>query len=308
MRIQNIECQLAQGQLNRYLAGDPLSDTALTQLEAHFAECGECQAEVAMRRQTLESVASPSPMTPVATNEKPTAASPVPRFLVDALRGKPDAKPKTVKPSTPTHAVIHDEREPAAQGSSMIKPLLYSVGLAGVLLAMTAIMKDPSRVFGARAEEVLPASATIKPNAAVSKTNLTTIQPDAKPSGLIDAKLTGDVPVVESQATPVSSERITPNPQTPTSDPKPETAKVQPNSDQNVTPKTTRTRRPPTTANRKPSAKAAKRPTRTSKPASRTAKRTKPKPPQNQVRVVPDEPKSGVTVYDGGGAPLKKPN
>jgi hypothetical protein len=53
MSIKNLECQLAQAQIGRYIAGDRISVAAVTQLEEHIAECDDCRAVLIERKQAL---------------------------------------------------------------------------------------------------------------------------------------------------------------------------------------------------------------------------------------------------------------
>lgn len=54
MNLQNIECQLAQAQMNRYVAGDPLPEDTLQQLEKHLASCSDCRAVATEKKVTLQ--------------------------------------------------------------------------------------------------------------------------------------------------------------------------------------------------------------------------------------------------------------
>ena len=54
MDLQNIECQLAQAQMGRYLAGDSLPEDTLKQLEKHISNCENCQQAAQDKRISLE--------------------------------------------------------------------------------------------------------------------------------------------------------------------------------------------------------------------------------------------------------------
>ncbi len=53
MPVDSIECQIAKGQIGRYLAGESFSPTGLQQLEEHVAHCTSCKSLLAERRQAL---------------------------------------------------------------------------------------------------------------------------------------------------------------------------------------------------------------------------------------------------------------
>ncbi len=158
MRVRNIECQLAQGQIRRYLNGDPLSDVAVEQLEDHLSECPDCTEFFQDCKQELiddknESEIEEEVYAPAQTSAS-SEISAVPRFLIDAIRQKRETLDRVVKPIA-THAVVQDVREAKPSLNSYTKPLLYSIGLASVLIVMSTIMRDPSKVLGDRVETTL---------------------------------------------------------------------------------------------------------------------------------------------------------
>ena len=53
MPVTEFECQIARGQIGRYLGGGPISAEAMKGLEEHLAECPGCKAVVAERRAAL---------------------------------------------------------------------------------------------------------------------------------------------------------------------------------------------------------------------------------------------------------------
>lgn len=123
MQVQNIECQLAQVQLKRYLNGEELPAELLTDLETHLEECRDCR-EAAKQR----SVAAPKS---------------APKLDLKAL----------VSPRPATAAVDR----PSLKNS---KTILLSAGLAVVLIAMSTILRDPTKFLGAKADESVKAAAT----------------------------------------------------------------------------------------------------------------------------------------------------
>lgn len=123
MSVKSLECQLAQAQLGRYVAGDNISDEALAQLEAHIARCLDCKEAAAKRREVLAGV------TPTATAviQAPSTKSAKDNSLIRKLLSVKEAK------------------------GSFVKPTILAAGLAGTLLLMGNFANDPSRLFGERA-------------------------------------------------------------------------------------------------------------------------------------------------------------
>ncbi len=190
MRVRNIECQLAQGQVRRYLNGDPLSDVAVEQLEDHLGECPDCNEFFQDCKQELiedkaESEIEEEVYAP-AQSSASSEISAVPRFLVDAIRQKRETLDKVVKPIA-THAVINDVREERQSFKSYTKPLAYSIVLAGVLIAMSTFMRDPSRVLGDRVETALPAAkaAIVGPTTLASSEGSSSTVPKSDQSELV---------------------------------------------------------------------------------------------------------------------------
>ncbi len=56
MEPQNVECQLAQQQMERYLRGEPLPDDVLNGLESHIKSCADCTAFAEEKRVSLEAM------------------------------------------------------------------------------------------------------------------------------------------------------------------------------------------------------------------------------------------------------------
>ncbi len=173
MSVQNIECQLAKGQIGRYLSGDPLSPEALRQLEAHIAECDDCQMLLQQRRQALMAMitppksAKPAPTAVVEVEEESIADKP----LVDAIRAiaAENKKPK-IKPLP--------ARSPWEE---MKKPLIYSLALAIVLVGMSIAAKS----FGPKVEpagsSTTPGPISTAPTEAIA-TPPVTAAPKAEPT------------------------------------------------------------------------------------------------------------------------------
>lgn len=155
MPAKNIECQLAQGQIGRYLAGTDMSSEAVSQLELHIAECPDCTAFVDAKRQSLQELAQTRraavsiPETPAATESKPAVqtqssggSSAVGRALVEAIRQKADPLAK--------ETILESSREPQVPRRTYWKALGYSAALGAVLLAMSHLAANPTALFGDR--------------------------------------------------------------------------------------------------------------------------------------------------------------
>lgn len=64
MDLQSIECQLAQAQMARYLAGDQLPEDTVKQLEKHITDCAVCQKSAADKQISLEKMLNTGPAEP----------------------------------------------------------------------------------------------------------------------------------------------------------------------------------------------------------------------------------------------------
>lgn len=148
MELKDIECQLALMQLKRYLGGGALSDDSLRSLQSHLKECESCKQ--ALQSGQLNANPSPAP-THAVVNSKPSKADPAPATPKDAM----------MQPAIKGLAGLMDK----IPGNA--KTLVLSIGLAGTLIGMSMIAKNPTSMFGPRANEVLPAS-TAKPTAVAS--------------------------------------------------------------------------------------------------------------------------------------------
>ena len=148
MELKDIECQLAIMQLKRYLGGGALSDDSLRSLQSHLKECESCKQAL----QTGQLNANPSPApTQAVVDSKPSKADPAPATPKDAM----------MQPAIKGLADLMDK----IPGNA--KTLVLSIGLAGTLIGMSMIAKNPTSMFGPRANEVLPAN-TANPTAVAS--------------------------------------------------------------------------------------------------------------------------------------------
>jgi len=134
MQLKNLECQLAMAQLKRYTAGAKLSDEALEALEAHLVECLDCQRSV----QSLSHIPNPdAPVQAVVQTKEP--------------------EPKVNAPTSKKLGKF------GLSLTSNQKTLIYSVVLAGVLLLMSTLANNPTKLFGDRVLTNSPGSSANTP-------------------------------------------------------------------------------------------------------------------------------------------------
>lgn len=177
MQLKNLECQLAMAQLKRYTAGAKLSDEALEALEAHLVECLDCQRSV----QSLNHVPNPdAPAQAVVQSRENEMNSPTP------------ATKKLGKFGLNLNANQ--------------KTLIYSVVLAGVLLLMSTLANNPTKLFGERVLTNSPGSS--------AKTPAQNPTPAAKPTPkpVVASAVAEQKPIEDSK--PVSEPAATPKPKT----------------------------------------------------------------------------------------------
>lgn len=157
MPTKNIECQLAQGQIGRYLAGANMSDESVAQLEGHIAECEDCSTFIDQKRKSLKELATlrkaavymEEPAVSEAVEATPEPKHPSAKALIDAIREKSSA-------TKPDAAVLDTKREAGTARVTHWKALAYSTGLGLVLYGMTFVTANPTSLFGDRAAEATP--------------------------------------------------------------------------------------------------------------------------------------------------------
>lgn len=144
MQVHNVECQLAQAQMNLYLAGESMDEDTVAELERHVGECEQCRVTLQQKKRSLQSMlmavgaeSMSVPAGPELHIERPSKAvtsSDVPA----ALRPKDDA--------------------PGSPRVKNWKPIILSGALALVLAGMS-FLGDPTRFFGGKAAEAKPKAA-----------------------------------------------------------------------------------------------------------------------------------------------------
>lgn len=154
MALKNLECQLALAQLKRYAAGAKLSVEALDALESHICECEDCRAAArVLRTQFAEPEAS---LAGPQVGSAPTVSS---QAVVQERRSVASA-PANPYLSMPTASPSADEDAPKVRpnqakklniGKGNAKTLALSGALGLVLMAMSTLASDPTKLFGDRA-------------------------------------------------------------------------------------------------------------------------------------------------------------
>ena len=174
MEIENLECQLAQAQMSRYLAGDTLPEDTVQQLELHIGSCPACSAVAAEQKISLEEMLTASKASPVvapelevvAPNIREGVAPAIDQDVINAameqLESAPEPEPAVAAEETPEEAPAKKKfqfpalnlaalREVAAKN---FKPLLIGFALGAVLIGMGAFAKKPTDLLGKKVSEV----------------------------------------------------------------------------------------------------------------------------------------------------------
>lgn len=158
MQVQELECQIAQAQMGRYLSGEEMPTDMLEELEGHIAGCDRCREVLQVRRQSLEMLLlEPTPNVeappqPKRSKKSVKAAVSVPEetHVPAAFSGKPTQ-------IVPDINLGGEERRetPTDFLRKNAKTLAYSGLLALVLVVMSFFLREPTKLFG---ERVLPKS------------------------------------------------------------------------------------------------------------------------------------------------------
>jgi len=303
MPLKNIECQLAQGQLNRYMGGDGLSDSALEQLEGHIRECEDCGIYLDEKKRALQAMIDPqvpstsAPAKPQnipthAVVEFPEESKPANSFMATLVK-KRAALDQAVRPASNSNTTAQSA---APTPSSFVKPLLYSLGLAAVLIGMSALMRDPTRLLGDRVEKTNPEAGKAsppepKPNTVETESSATNKSDSVKPNNGA-----GSVPPTAESTTNSSTSQSASN----------EAANTKPDATKTNTAAAS-TPNQPTTNQPKNSIKAPA----TTRSTTRSTTRTAPRKAPAKGRVAARKPRvatntvkplsKGIKVYHGPG-------
>lgn len=166
MQVENIECQIAQAQIGNFLAGSGLSPEAMEQLEDHIAGCANCKTVLNERRSELKAMLTGQKAVVDFEKIAKEAEATKTNSISTALRKKSlqqmlEPTPEPVKPTPVPQAFAAVMAEAAAKETpksieapkiakkpSQLKPLLYSLALAAVLIGMSYFSGNIAELFG----------------------------------------------------------------------------------------------------------------------------------------------------------------
>ncbi|MFQ3678855.1 MAG: zf-HC2 domain-containing protein, partial [Fimbriimonadaceae bacterium] len=262
MSVVNLECQIAQAQIARHLAGESLPPEVLADLEAHLESCASCAVELERRRSALQAMLggagaksdstarkanprnrrAPSETeveTPNSVEKEPAPLESYPeidpqdleefRQFIKQKRGS--SVGRAAVETAPARrgrrwagidflrsiagGSADKSLEPTHKPGLFVRPLIYSLALTGILIAMSTVLRDPTALFGERAiagpfsspdtgREAAPAAAESRPapeGAPPSGPDLAaTTSPAAVPSA--DDAAAANAPETTSSAAP----------------------------------------------------------------------------------------------------------
>ena len=293
MQVQDIECQLAQVQLKRYLAGESIADELLADLERHLEECNGCRsAAKVMRAAAGASNPTPSESTP-EEEAKPKA-----KFSLGSL----------LKNSKATAVV-----RPVGEKKDNRKTLILSASLAVVLILMSTVFKDPTKLFGAKAADTVAKTEKDTPPAEPPVENIETIKDDPKAdegesedlagaalsaSGLEETEPEPEPEVEESTLPVVNKEETEPAKETPS---KPDSKPSKTEGGLNIPGHPTLQDQPVVEVGKKEPVKPAARPA-ANPPKKRVIRRA---PRKSAGTATKKSGGNSIRIYDRNGKPVK---
>jgi len=168
MPVKNVECQLAEMQIGRFVSGESLSAEAVRQLDAHLTTCDNCTRVLNDRRQALKSMLKQGYA--AVTTDFPTAKKE--NLLIKALVEKATTNTSTPPRRTsveasPERAAPKSQWNPASalglagsdnKAVSLKKALIYSAALGVVLFGMGYMSHGQNSLLGDSAEQAYPSS------------------------------------------------------------------------------------------------------------------------------------------------------
>ena len=197
MPVQEFECQIARGQIGRYLNGEGLSAEGLRQLGLHVAECSECKSFLDQRKAALQGVLGEAVVAP-RERARPVVEATPSEALIAQIRARTVAdEPEEPANPTPTPAATKPIKP------ILTKPVIYCGLLGVVLLGMTFMNRNPSAVLGPHASQtiasVAPVPETAKAETPVNNATQAATAPAITPPKTVDAKAT--TPAAAGKAT-----------------------------------------------------------------------------------------------------------
>jgi len=193
MADRRFECQIAKGQIGRYLAGDAFSAEAMRQLEEHIADCLECKTYLNDRKSSLQSMlgqpripAPPEPEVSTPATEATPIAQPAPKIPFAGMEFF-GALTKAMQP-----------RAAAKPEASFWKTFGYSIALALVLGGMSLVSRNMSAITG---------QTVLAPGASLPTTHTLSLKPQTVDSGAAAQPLKPRVPIAHSKPKPKARQR-----------------------------------------------------------------------------------------------------
>src|ERR1700722_2498670 len=152
MPVQEFECQIARGQIGRYLNGEGLSNEGLRHLGVHVAECPGCKKFLDQRKATLQGMLGETPMPEQETRQAVVGVNPS-EALIAQIRARsgevePEPEPAQLAPAKPKPIIT--------------KPLMYCGALALVLVGMTYVSRNMTGFLGQNAAQAIASNAPAK--------------------------------------------------------------------------------------------------------------------------------------------------
>ena len=175
MAVETFECQIARGQINRYLSGENFSGEGMRQLEEHISTCEGCKNALTERKVALQKMLGAESPAPVAAIGIETS---IPVTQESAATEATNRELKA-KAADQIRAAIRESKATAtkADRGTFTKPLIYSALLAMTLLGMSYV----SRTIGSRGIKMLAPRPISKPIASTPK--IPSMQPLIEKSG-----------------------------------------------------------------------------------------------------------------------------
>lgn len=346
MSVANLECQIAQAQIARHLAGESLMPEVLADLEAHIESCASCAADLERRRAALQAMLGGSraaaesvPRKAKARNRRsPDEPTVEPGSLVGD-KPVPDASAFEIDPqdleefrrfmqqkrgSSTGRAAVETQPpkrrrrwagidflrsvpglpgdeglEPPRKPGLFVKPLLYSLALTGILIAMSTVLRDPTTLFGERAiaNPALSGTASGESAPGVAEPQPASETDPASVTDLAEATSLAAVgPALDAvTATATTSEPAVPSAPTPEAPDSSATTSTPPEP----------SRAPTATPTVPPAAEAARASRPTAPAEARAAPATSKSKPRN--RIAPRRGTGTMQVYDDQGRPIPAP-
>lgn len=269
MQELNLECQLAQVQIKRYLAGETLPEVLLNDLTSHIAECKDCAELAEQQKDELRALISPE-------EEQPAKQS-----LLDRLRALLLGLVARQAPES------GDENASGLlQKLKQNKPVVLSCALAVVLIVMATIAGNPTTLFGPKVAAAEEKSEEKKDEASQDASD-----------DPVDSVAQSDGSSESIDAENSDEEASTADGEEPPSD-------VRGGMEEKLI--IARSGQPELSVEASPTQPTKQPAKRSTAPPRSTSSTSTQRPAAAERKEPPKEPKVQVTVYDSEGNPIKK--